>query len=132
MTTEQWLLYLYSIYPSGKAIGGAIFLLTAASFLFYTFSFTMADDDQELVKKSKAWGKRSFIAAIILVSVNIFLPSREMFIAIVATPKVLEIIKQSADEGKIRQLDEIVDKSLTVLTKKLDKELEEANENRKP
>ena len=143
MTQEQWLVYIWSIYPNGGfqvfwvACLAMVFLFlcfTAASF-FTDTSGWRASRYTEIEKDTYVWrklGKWKVIVPSVLLSfifISNLVPSREHFAYIIATPYVVESGKSIVDSlndptSKLSKLNSIMDKGL-------DKVLEELNKPEK-
>ena len=140
MTQEQWLVYLWSIYPNG---GFQVFwvICLASVFVFLCFvagiyfsdtggyRYTEEEKDTYLWRKL---GKYKVIVPSVLLSfifLSNLVPSREHFAYIIATPYVVESGKSIVDSlndpaSKLYKLNSIMDKGL-------DKVLEELNKKEK-
>ena len=137
MTQEQWLVYLWSIYPNG---GFQIFwvislllvlgLLTLAAASF--FSDTNGSGYSEEYKNTYLWrqlGKWKVIVPSVLLSfifLSNLVPSREHFAYIIATPYVVESGKSIVDSlndpaSKLYKLNSIMDKGLDKVLDELTK-----------
>ena len=127
MTNEQWLVYLWSIYPNGLFI--QIWIL--ALILFAGFLMILAiihfDKYQNKITLWTILGKWKIIIPSILV-LFIFLsnlvPKRDHFILIMATPYAVEAGKSLTDSlndptSKMFKLNQLVDKGLEKMLKEL-------------
>lgn len=127
MTNEQWLVYIWSIYPNGLFI--QIWIL--ALILFAGFLMILAiihfDKYQNKITLWTILGKWKIIIPSILV-LFIFLsnlvPKRDHFILIMATPYAVEAGKSLADSlndptSKMFKLNQLVDKGLEKMLKEL-------------
>ena len=143
MTQEQWLVYIWSIYPNGGftqfwficlilVVGFLVF--SAASF-FSDTSGCRATRYTETEKNSYLWrqlGKWKVIVPSVLllfIFLSNLVPSREHFAYIIATPYVVESGKSIVDSlndpaSKLYKLNSIMDKGL-------DKVLDELNKKEK-
>ena len=128
MTQEQWLVYLWSIYPNGGfqvfwviSLALVVGLLTFAAASF--FSDTNAYRYSEEEKDTYLWrqlGKWKVIVPSVLLSFIFFsnlVPSREHFVYIIATPYVVDsgksIIESLQDpNSKLSKLNQMTDKAL--------------------
>ena len=123
MTKEQWLVYLWSIYPSGGyqvfyAISLLIFLV------FIGFMLIMHSDASESDRTKTIWfrmGKwKVIIPSVLLVLIflsNLVPSNRNHFLYIVATPYVVDsgksIIESLQDpNSKLSKLNQMTDKAL--------------------
>lgn len=127
MTNEQWLVYLWSIYPNGLFI--QIWIL--ALILFAGFLMILAiihfDKYQNKITLWTILGKWKIIIPSILV-LFIFLsnlvPKRDHFLLIMATPYAVEAGKSLADSlndptSKMFKLNQLVDKGLEKNAKRI-------------
>ena len=127
MTNEQWLVYIWSIYPNGLFI--QIWIL--ALILFAGFLMILAiihfDKYQNKITLWTILGKWKIIIPSILV-LFIFLsnlvPKRDHFILIMATPYAVEAGKSLTDSlndptSKMFKLNQLVDKGLEKMLKEL-------------
>ena len=129
MTNEQWLVYLWSIYPNGGFIHFWILLLilfaTGMSMLA-TFHF----DNYRGGNSNTMWsslGKWKIAIPSILVLfifLSLLVPKRDHFLLILATPYAVEAGKSLADSlndptSKMFKLNQLVDKSLEKMLKEL-------------
>ena len=137
MTNEQWLVYLYSVYPNGGFTlvwGGLLgiycillFFLLGEHFIDYN------DSNREKSNLSKLGKKKYYIPLFLafMIFLSNLVPTREQFLYIVATPYVVDAGKSLADSFKdptskaykINQLmDKALDKAITNLENKLSDE----------
>ena len=143
MTQEQWLVYIWSIYPNG---GFQVFwvMSLALVFLFLCFTATSYFTDTsgwrasrytETEKDTYLWRKlgkyKVIVPSVLLLFIFLsnLVPSREHFAYIIATPYVVESGKSIVDSlndpsSKLYKLNSIMDKGL-------DKVLEELNKKEK-
>ena len=140
MTQEQWLVYIWSIYPNG---GFQVFwvLSLALVFVFLCFvagiyfsdtggyRYTEEEKDTYLWRKLGKW--KVIVPSVLLsfIFLSNLVPSREHFAYIIATPYVVESGKSIVDSlndptSKLSKLNSIMDKGL-------DKVLEELNKPEK-
>ena len=140
MTQEQWLVYIWSIYPNG---GFQVFwciclilvafhlTVAAASFFSDTSGYRYSEED----KNTYLWrqlGKWKVIVPSVLLSfifLSNLVPSREHFAYIIATPYAVESGKSIVDSlndpsSKLSKLNQMTDKAL-------DKALMYLDENKK-
>lgn len=128
MTNEQWLVYLWSIYPQG---GFQVFWVISLAIVFVFlcfvagiyFSDTSGYRYSEEVKDTYLWiklGKWKVIVPSVLllfVFLSNLVPSREHFVYIIATPYVVESGKSIIDSlqdpnSKLSKLNQMTDKAL--------------------
>ena len=131
MTNEQWLVYLWSIYPSG---GYQVFyaILLIAYLFFIIFALISHSDTSDRYKNETIWfkmGKWKIIipsVLLVLIFLSNFVPSnRNHFLYIVATPYVVDsgksIIESLQDpNSKLSKLNQMTDKALDKALKYLD------------
>ena len=127
MTNEQWLVYLWSIYPNGLFI--QIWIL--ALILFAGFLMILAiihfDKYQNKITLWTILGKWKIIIPSILVLfifLSLLVPKRDHFLLILATPYAVEAGKSLADSlndptSKMFKLNQLIDKSLEKMLKEL-------------
>ena len=128
MTQEQWLVYLWSIYPNGGfqqfwaiclVLVAGLLTFTAASFFSDTGGYRYTEEE----KNTYLWrqlGKWKVIVPSVLLSFIFFsnlVPSREHFVYIIATPYVVDsgksIIESLQDpNSKLYKLNKMTDKAL--------------------
>ena len=141
MTNEQWLVYLWSIYPSG---GYRIFYVVSLLIflVFMIFMLIAHSDASDRYKTETIWykmGKWKIIipsVLIVLLFLSNLVPSnRNHFLYIIATPYVVEsgksIIESLQDpNSKLSKLNQMTDKALDKALKYLDEnENEKQNKN---
>lgn len=132
MTDAQWLIYIYGIYPNIVDFLELLIFAGGIIFLVSVIASLIAWDENDLQTQNKVMPilKKSVIGLFTLVALRILLPSRDILIAIWATPTVSQIASQtvkSVSESNItQQLDSIIHKSINLLDVKLSKEIEEA------
>ena len=142
MTNEQWLVYLWSIYPSGGyQIFYAIFLI--AYLLFIIFALIAHSDTSDKYKTETIWykmGKWKIIipsVLIVLLFLSNLVPSnRNHFLYIVATPYVVDsgksIIESLQDpNSKLSKLNQMTDKALDKALKYIDEDKQSEPEVKK-
>lgn len=123
MTNEQWLVYLWSIYPQG---GFQVFyvICLCAVLVFMGFMLIMYSDTSDNYKKDTIWYKmgkwKVIVPSILLVLIflcNLVPSNRNHFLFIVATPYVVDsgksIIESLQDpNSKLSKLNQMTDKAL--------------------
>ena len=131
MTNEQWLVYLWSIYPSG---GYQVFyaICLFVFLVFIGFMLIGYSDTSDRYKNETIWfkiGKWKIVipsVLLVLVFLSNFVPSnRNHFLYIVATPYVVNsgksIIESLQDpNSKLSKLNQMTDKALDKALKYLD------------
>ena len=128
MTKEQWLVYLWSIYPDG---GFSIFWVV--SLIIYTvfiafmalIHFDGYKDDTTIWSRLGKW--KIIIPSVLLVFIFIsnLVPKREYFAYIIATPYVVDsgksIVESLQDpNSKLSKLNSIMDKGLDKILKEME------------
>jgi len=117
MTQEQWLVYLYGVYP-GDGITFLVimwFMFTVVASVFIGF-IPKKDWDREVYSRVNKFAKTVWIAGALLFIGN-FIPDKKTFVAIVATPAIVDSYKQ--EDGKIYKMDLIIDKILDKTVREL-------------
>ena len=127
MTNEQWLVYLWSIYPNGLFIQlWSILLIVFAIGMVLVAAIHFEGDNDETTMWSKM-GKWKIVIPSILVLfiiISYLVPKRDHFLLILATPYAVEAGKSLADSlndptSKMFKLNQLVDKSLEKMLKEL-------------
>ena len=142
MTNEQWLVYLWSIYPSGGyQIFYAIFLI--AYLFFIIFALISHSDTSDRYRTETIWYKmgkwKIIIPSVLLVLIflsNLVPSNRNHFLYIVATPYVFDsgksIIESLQDpNSKLSKLNQMTDKALDKALKYLDEDKQSEPEVKK-
>ena len=147
MTNEQWLVYIWSIYPNGGfqvfwvislIMVLALLTLAAASFFSDTGGYRYSEEEKNTYLWRKL-GKWKIIMPSVLLSFiflsNLF-PSREHFIYIIATPYVVDsgksIIESLQDpNSKLSKLNQMTDKALDKALMYLDEDKQSEPEVKK-
>ena len=120
MTNEQWLVYLWSIYPNGGFMHFWIVLLVLfATGIIMAAIFHFGDYTEEKTLWS-ILGKWKIIIPSILVLfifLSLLVPKRDHFLLILATPYAVEAGKSLADSlndptSKMFKLNQLVDKGI--------------------
>lgn len=139
MTQEQWLVYIWSIYPNGGfqlfwvmcLIAALFFLIFTATNYFSDTSGWRATRYTETEKDTYLWrklGKYKIIVPSVLllfIFLSNLVPSREHFAYIIAAPYVVESGKSIVDSlndptSKLSKLNQMTDKALDKALKYLD------------
>lgn len=143
MTQEQWLVYLWSIYPDGGFLAFwlmclvlvvGLLVFSAASFFSATggwaaLRYTEREKNAHLWRQLGKWKLIVPSVLLLFIFLSNLVPSREHFAYIIATPYVVESGKSIVDSlndptSKLSKLNSIMDKGL-------DKVLEELNKKEK-
>ena len=123
MTKEQWIIYLYGIYPEGgwKALWT---ILLVCFLLFILIIFAIHNVDKQNGESSTLWEelpKQLKIIPIIVLSILIFLsnlvPNKNVFLALVATPTVVKYIKHTLNNDRLKKIDKLFDITLDKMLK---------------
>ena len=127
MTQEQWLVYIWSIYPSG---GFQVFyvgvLIFVGFIIFMSFVSASTDGVLSLPKEQRekyVWTKLGWwkitvpSILLLLIFLSNLVPNREYFAYIIATPYVVDSSKsiiETLDDpnSKLSKLNKIMDKGL--------------------
>ena len=131
MTNEQWLVYLWSIYPNGgfqvfwviSLVLVLFFLLFIATGYFSDTSGWRASRYTETEKDAYLWRKlgkwKLIVPSVLLLFIFLsnLVPSREHFAYIIATPYVVESGKSIVESlndpsSKLSKLNQMTDKAL--------------------
>ena len=138
MTNEQWLVYLWSIYPNGGFQAFWVMCL-AAVFVFLCFVAGIYFSDtgeyrySEEEKNTYLWRKlgkwKIIVPSVLLLFIFLsnLVPSREHFAYIIATPYVVESGKSIVESlndpsSKLSKLNQMTDKALDKALLYLDKD----------
>ena len=129
MTNEQWLVYLWSIYPNGGFMHLWVVLLvlfTSGIMFASLFHFGEYRDRDETTMWSIIGKWKIAIPSILVLFIflSLLVPKRDHFILILATPYAVEAGKSLADSlndptSKMFKLNQLVDKSLEKMLKEL-------------
>lgn len=135
MTKEQFLVYLWSIYPTGGFTLFYIIFLVIFLFILGLLYINYSDDmnsksDDKL--REYGWRKLGKLKLIIplffifLLFVSKLVPSRDNFLLIIATPYIVDSGKNMLESlsdptSKAYKINELTNKSLDIAIKKLDK-----------
>ena len=128
MTKEQWLVYLWSIYPNG---GFQIFwvmclvlvlgLLTFAAINYFSdisdYRYSEEEKNTYLWRKLGKWKIIMPSVLLLFIFLSNLVPNREHFAYIIATPYVVESGKSIVDSlndpsSKLSKLNQMTDKAL--------------------
>ena len=127
MTNEQWLVYLWSVYPDGGFL--VFWFVCLAIFMFlliFDFLFFIDDGGYDMTKEDQQnymWYKLGLwkisIPTILLIFILLsnLVPKRDYFLYIVATPYVVDSGKSIIDSlqdpnSKLSKLNQMTDKAL--------------------
>ena len=146
MTNEQWLVYIWSIYPNGGfqvfwvislIMVLALLTLAATSFFSDTGGYRYSEEEKNtyLWRKLGKWKIIMPSVLLLFIFLSNLVPSREHFIYIIATPYVVDsgksIIESLQDpNSKLYKLNKMTDKALDKALMYLDEnENEKQNKN---
>ena len=120
MTNEQWLVYLWSIYPNGLFI--QIWVLLLIIFIIGMIPvainhFDGYEDETTLWSKMGKWKITIPSTLVLFIFLSYLVPKRDHFLLIIATPYAVEAGKSLADSlndptSKMFKLNQLVDKGL--------------------
>ena len=120
MTNEQWLVYLWSIYPNGEFIQiWTTLFVTFIIGIFFIGIIHHEGENDETTMWSKLGKWKIVIPSIlaIFIFISYLVPKREHFVYIIATPYVVDsgksIIESLQDpNSKLSKLNQMTDKAL--------------------
>ena len=127
MTNEQWLVYLWSIYPNGGFMHLWIVLLvlfTTGIMFASIFHFNGYTEQKTLWSILGKWKIIIPSILVLFIFLSLLVPKRDHFILIIATPYAVEAGKSLADSlndptSKMFKLNQLVDKGLEKMLKEL-------------
>lgn len=141
MTNEQWLVYLWSIYPNGgyTIIYGIMLILSLLILILSYTTYLDAVNSDNILEKT-LWvmlGKWKIIIPFTLCTLLVIsnlIPSKQNFMYIVATPYVVDtgksIIESLQDPtSKAYKINQIMDKTLDKAIVAMDKATSEDTSN---
>ena len=137
MTNEQWLVYLWSIYPNGGfqvfwviSLILVVALLTFAAVSYFSdtggYRYSEEEKNTYLWRKLGKWKIIMPSVLLLFIFLSNLVPSREHFAYIIATPYVVESGKSIVDSlndpaSKLYKLNSIMDKGLDKVLEELTK-----------
>ena len=127
MTNEQWLVYLWSIYPNWTLVQIWIVLLilfATGMMMLATFHFDKYASGNTLWSKMGKWKIVIPSILVVFILLSYLVPKRDHFLLIIATPYAVEAGKSLADSlndptSKMFKLNQLVDKGLEKMLKEL-------------
>ena len=127
MTNEQWLVYIWSIYPNGGFMHLWIVLLvlfTAGIMFASIFHFNGYTDEKTLWSTLGKWKIIIPSILVLFIFLSLLVPKRDHFLLILATPYAVEAGKSLADSlndptSKMFKLNQLVDKGIEKMLKEL-------------
>ena len=127
MTNEQWLVYLWSIYPNGGFMHLWIVLLvlfTTGIMFASIFHFNGYTEQKTMWSILGKWKIVIPSILVLFIFLSLLVPKRDHFILILATPYAVEAGKSLADSlndptSKMFKLNQLVDKGLEKMLKEL-------------
>ena len=128
MTNEQWLVYLWSIYPNGLFIQIWVMLLIIFIIGMIPVAINHFDgyeDETTLWSKMGKWKIAILSILVLFIFLSYLVPKRDHFLLIIATPYAVEagksIIESLNDPtSKLSKLNQMTDKALDKALKYLD------------
>ena len=136
MTNEQWLVYLWSIYPNGGFMHLWVVLLVLFAigmFFVVLYHFDGYEDETTLWSKMGKWKIVVPSILVVFILLSYLVPKRDHFLLIIATPYAVEAGKSLADSlndptSKMFKLNQLVDKGLEKMLKELSEQEEVQSE----
>ena len=127
MTNEQWLVYLWSIYPNGLFIQLWSILLIVFAMgmaLIAAIHFDGYEDETTVWSKLGKWKIIIPSILVLFIFLSLLVPKRDHFLLIMATPYAVEAGKSLADSlsnptSKMFKLNQLVDKGIEKMLKEL-------------
>ncbi len=129
MTKEQWLVYLWSIYPNGEFMhiwGFSLFAFSIGMIFVAIHHFGGYEDNTSLWSKMGKWKAIIPSILILFMFISYLVPKREYFAYIIATPYAVDsgksIVESLQDpNSKLSKLNSIMDKGLDKIIIELEK-----------
>ena len=128
MTQEQWLVYIWSIYPNGGfqvfwvvclVLVALLLAFTAASFFSDTSGYRYSEEEKDtyLWRQLGKWKVIAPSVLLVFIFLSNLVQSREHFAYIIATPYVVESGKSIVDSlndpnSKLSKLNKMTDKAI--------------------
>ena len=128
MTQEQWLVYIWSIYPNGgfqvfwvMSLVLVVVLLTFTAISYFSdtgrYRYSEEEKNTYLWRKLGKWKIIMPSVLLLFIFLSNFVPNREHFAYIIATPYVVEsgksIVESLQDpNSKLSKLNQMTDKAL--------------------
>ena len=127
MTNEQWLVYLWSIYPNGGFIHlwSVMLIVFATGMMFVAVHhFGVYTNEETLWSKLGKWKIAIPSILVLFIFLSLLVPKRDHFLLIIATPYAVEAGKSLADSlndptSKMFKLNQLVDKGLEKMLQEL-------------
>ena len=127
MTNEQWLVYLWSIYPNGEftQLWVTLLIIFVICMMFVAVPhFGVYANEETLWSKLGKWKIAIPSILVLFIFISYLVPKRDHFLLIIATPYAVEAGKSLADSlndptSKMFKLNQLVDKSLEKMLKEL-------------
>ena len=125
MTNEQWLVYLWSIYPNGLfiQIWATLLIAFAVGMAFIAAIHFDGDRDETTIwSKMGKWKIAIPSILVLFIFLSLLVPKRDHFLLILATPYAVEAGKTITDSlndptSKMFKLNQLVDKGLEKMLK---------------
>ena len=120
MTNEQWLVYLWSIYPNGgfTQLWVTLLIIFVIGMMFVAVHhFGVYTNEETLWSKLGKWKIAIPSILVLFIFISYLVPKRDHFLLIIATPYAVEAGKSLADSlndptSKMFKLNQLVDKGL--------------------
>ena len=127
MTNEQWLVYLWSIYPNGLFIqiwATLLIVFAIGMSLIAAIHFDGYEDETTVWSKLGKWKIIIPSILVLFIFLSLLVPKRDHFILILATPYAVEAGKSLADSlndptSKMFKLNQLVDKGIEKMLQEL-------------
>ena len=127
MSNEQWIIYLYGIYPTGgwSFLWGVLLLVTFIVLIPITVDHFATDESEQKNTVYTGLGNWKWILPSVLIFflfLSSLVPSKNVFLTLVATPTIMEQFNASSTDGKLMKLNNIIDLVLDKAAKDLNSE----------
>ncbi len=120
MTNEQWLVYLWSIYPNGgfTQLWVTLLIIFVIGMMFVAVHhFGVYTNEETLWSKMGKWKMTIPSILVLFIFLSYLVPKRDHFLLIIATPYAVEAGKSIVDSlqdpnSKLSKLNQMTDKAL--------------------
>ena len=126
MTNEQWLVYLWSIYPNGlfTQLWVTLLIIFVISMMFVAVHHGVYTNETTPWSKMGKWKITIPSTLVLFIFLSYLVPKRDHFLLIIATPYAVEAGKSLADSlndptSKMFKLNQLVDKGLEKMLQEL-------------
>lgn len=134
MSNEQWIIYLYGVWPDGG--WSALLTLLFSLYAFYAgivashYADHISDwrewkgSKEEYMKNAlyaktvKPYFIKALVSFVILITLANFVPNKNTFLALVATPSLVESLE--SETGKLHKLNKLMDLGIDKAMEKLE------------